>query len=276
MKPRALGWLRLATLAVLVVLAAVGCASSAQQTSGFAPAHSGNAAGATTSGAAPGMTSSLDGRRALPLRIHWQAIPRLPSDEVSEVDFLIDGRLGWVEHKAPYFYGDDGNWLVSSFLKPGKHTFTVRALTTQGKFVTGTVRARVPAPPTPPTAITATWTRIVTPADVAKATSGQPPPAGRWLLRVGPMGWQLHDPTPGGGLEFDVAYGPMRTLQMRPTIEHPPYPNSNNGGFCSDADPLSNWTYRATGGGRLLTLRPVGNDPCGDRVAVLEGTWKLT
>ena len=44
------------------------------------------------------------------------------------------------------------------------------------------------------------------------------------------MGWQLRDPTPGGswGL-FDVLYQPGGRLQMRPTIEYPPYPNSNNG-----------------------------------------------
>lgn len=265
--------MRIGALAVLIVFAAVGCASSAQQTARSATGRSHTA----TFGRALSVTSTLDGHGALPLRIHWQAIPRMPSDEVSEVDFLIDGRLGWVEHSAPYFYGDDGNWLVSSFLKPGEHTFTVRALTIQGRFATDVVRAGVPAPPTPSRAIAATWTHVVTTADVAKATSGQPPPAGRWVLRVGPAGWELRDPRPGAIWSlFDVAYGPTRALQMRPTIEYPPYPNGNNGGFCGDTDPLSNWTYRVTDGGRLLRLRPVGSDPCGDRVAVLEGTWTRT
>lgn len=39
------------------------------------------------------------------------------------MDFLIDGHQLWVEHNTPYFYGDDGNYLVTSFLKPGKHIF---------------------------------------------------------------------------------------------------------------------------------------------------------
>jgi hypothetical protein len=54
------------------------------------------------------VTSTLDGHAALPHRIHWQAFPSVPAADVSEVDFLIDGKLGWVEHHTPYFYGDDG------------------------------------------------------------------------------------------------------------------------------------------------------------------------
>jgi hypothetical protein len=36
------------------------------------------------------------------------------------VAFIIDGQRGWVEQKAPYFYGTDGNWLVTTFLTPGE------------------------------------------------------------------------------------------------------------------------------------------------------------
>jgi hypothetical protein len=61
----------------------------------------------------------------------------------------------------------------------------------------------------------------------------------------------LHDPT-GGGLLFDVGYGPSGSLQMRPTIEYPPYPNGNNGGFCEDIDPLWAWTYSVGDGARRL------------------------
>src|SRR5439155_2469482 len=35
----------------------------------------------------------------------------------------------WTTHSAPWYYGDNGNWLVASPLKPGEHTFAVRALT---------------------------------------------------------------------------------------------------------------------------------------------------
>jgi hypothetical protein len=257
--------------ALLLVLALAACSSAGGAASNGAAAPS--TAASSASAPALRVTSTLDGHAALPLRIHWQAFPSAPAAEVSEVDFLIDGRLGWVEHNTPYFYGDDGNWLVTSFLTPGEHTFTVRVITMDGHTATDMVRASVTAPPAPPSALGGvTWVHQVTPADVLKATSDQPPPPGRWQLRIGPMGWQLRDPTGGGGL-FDVGYGPGGSLQMRPTVEYPPYPNGNNGGFCQDTDPLWAWTYSVGDGGQTLTLRPVGHDPCGDRIAILAGTW---
>jgi len=182
------------------------------------------------------------------------------------VDFLIDGKLGWVEHNAPYVYGDDGNWLVTSFLKPGEHTFTVRAIGVEGQVATDPVTASVSPAPAPPLSLAGTWKRMVTAADVKKATSNQPPPTGRWELGIDAEGWQL-----GGGIVFDVAYPSGGKLQMRPTIEHPPVGNSDTGGFCTDTDPLWSWSYVVSA--NQLTLHPIGRDPCGDRVAILEGTW---
>jgi hypothetical protein len=219
------------------------------------------------------VTSTLDGHGVLPQRIHWQAFLSTPAVHISKVDFLIDGRLGWEETRSPYFYGRDGNWLVTSFLTPGQHAFTVRVITADGHMAgSNTVKASVVAPAAPSAAVAGTWTRVVTPADVTKATTNEPPPAGHWRLQIGPTGWQLHDPE-GGGQLFDVGYQRGSSLQMRPTIEYPPYPNSNSGGFCADTDRLWTWTYSVAGDGKSLTLRPVGHDPCGDRVAILAGTW---
>lgn len=260
---------------VLLVLVVAACSSPAG-VAGNEPAPTGRAATAVSAPVKLSVTSTLDRRAAVPVRIHWQAFPSAPAADVSEVDFLIDGKLGWVEHHAPYFYGDDGNWLVTSFLKPGEHTFTVRVITVDGHTAVDRVRAAVTAPPAPPSALHGvTWARQVTAADVRKATSGHPPPPGRWLLRISPDGWRLHDPT-GGGLLFDVGYRPGSGLQMRPAIEYPPYPNSNNGGFCQDTDPLWAWTYSVGDDGKTLALRPVGHDPCGDRIAILAGTWTRT
>src|SRR5690242_2018718 len=36
------------------------------------------------------VTSTLDGQTMLPQRIHWEATPSIPSDQVTELDFLID------------------------------------------------------------------------------------------------------------------------------------------------------------------------------------------
>ena len=254
---RPLAWLGLAAAVAL----AAGCSSGHAAT-----------ASPSKSPARLTVTSTLDGHGVLPQRIHWQAFPSASAAHISKVDFLIDGRLGWEETRSPYFYGRDGNWLVTSFLVPGRHTFTVRVITADGHMAASTVKASVAAPAAPSAALAGTWTRVVTPADVTKATTNEPPPAGHWRLQIGPTGWQLHDPE-GGGQLFDVGYQRGSGVQMRPTIEYPPYPNSNSGGFCADTDPLWTWTYSVAGDGKSLTLRPVGHDPCGDRVAILAGTW---
>jgi hypothetical protein len=253
---------RLATLTATALAVAPGCASSAQD------------AGRTVPSAPIALTSTLAGRTTLPLRIHWVARTSLPAAKVAEVRFLIDHRPAWQEHDRPYVYGDDGNWLVTSFLRPGEHIFTVELETFSGRTTSRSHRARVAAAPTPPRRLAGSWSRLVTRADVRRATSDEPPPAGRWRLGIGRTGWQLRDPQGGGGL-FDVAYASRRHLQMRPTIEHPPYPNANNGGFCRDTDPLAGWTFTLSDDGRRLTLAPVRRDPCGDRVAILAGTWEM-
>jgi hypothetical protein len=233
------------------------------------------AASASPASTALSITSSLDGKRVLPLRIHWTADPSLPPSSVVRVDFLIDGRLGWSELRAPYFYGDDGNWLVTTFLKPGEHRFTVRVTTATGKTASDTATARVGSAPAPPASLAGTWQHTVTAADVAHATSSQPPPTGRWKLKIGRLGWQMTDPQDGGGA-FDVAYLPHRRIQMRPTIEMPPYPNPSNGGFCADTDPLATWTAKTSPNANTMTLRPSRPDRCGDRIAILAGVWHRT
>ena len=217
------------------------------------------------------VSSTLDGLASLPHRIPWVVTPGIPIADVAEVDFLIDGTLAWVEYKAPYVYGDDGNWLVTSFLTPGSHTFTVRVVAVSGTSATRSVAASVSPPSAPAAALAGTWARTVTAADDSKATSGMLPPTGVWRLTIAAQGWEPLDPQGNKGL-FDVGYL-SSGLEMRPTIEYPPFPNSNNGGFCANTDPIFDWTYAIGGSGTTLTLHPAGQDPCGDRSAILEGTW---
>jgi hypothetical protein len=218
------------------------------------------------------VTSTLTGQSTLPHRIRWEAKPSVPAAQITEVDFLIDGQLAWVENVAPFDYGDDGNWLVTSFLVPGEHAFTVRLVTRNGPIATSTVNAVVDAPLPPPAGLAGTWRRTVTAADVEKSTSGSAPPPGAWRLTIAAAGWEPIDPQGNQGL-FDIGYQPAGTVEMRPTIEYPPYPNSNEGGFCNGVDPISNWTFATGSGRKTLTLHPAGKDPCGDRAAILEGTW---
>ena len=105
------------------------------------------------------VTSSLDGKTVLPLRSHWIAYPKIdPSQgQITQVDYLIDGYHAWSAHSAPWYYGDKGNWLVTSILKPGLHTFTVRAVVSADKVAVDKFQARVIAPPQPPARLAGRW-----------------------------------------------------------------------------------------------------------------------
>jgi hypothetical protein len=206
------------------------------------------------------VTSTLDGKKVLPLRIHWIARPHIALRQVAEVDYLIDGRLAWVEHNAPYVYGSDGNWLVTSFLSPGVHTFTVRAVTLTRRKASDTVKARVLPAPAPPPELAGTWARIVTEGD-----------AGRWTVTINSVGWLFDDPH-GGGQNQDVSYpGPGQVL-IRAAIEEPPAGAYKRGGaFCAhEPDPPGLYTYSVSSDGKTMTLTAVKTD-C--RQALLEGTW---
>jgi hypothetical protein len=256
---------------MLIPLTLAGCGGSSSTSSGSsAPAASGASSKSSPLAVAPSVSASLDGLSVLPARIHWTVKVSDPS-QVSEVDFLVDGQKGWVEKNPPYFYGNDGNWLVTSFLTPGMHTFSARVTTVSGGSVTDTVKAATTKPASPPAALSGRWARQVTDADTKKNTSDQPPPAGLWGLTIDARGWHLTDPDKGGG-SFDVGYLSGGRLDMRPTIEMPPYPNPTNGGFCDDTDPPATWSAAAAPGS-TMTLHPIGKDPCGDRIAILEGSW---
>jgi len=179
-------------LLALAMLAA-GCSSASA---------GGHPASPAVSSARLTVTSTLDGHTALPQRIHWQAFPR-PSAGVTEVDYLIDGKQLWVEHVTPYFYGSDGNYLVTTFLTPRAHAFTVRAVYANGHTATDTVTATVASAPPPPTALAGTWKGFT--KQPSSCSPGPCPSAGDWRLVISPIGWQVYDMSGGGGL-YDVVY----------------------------------------------------------------------
>jgi hypothetical protein len=272
--------IRYISMLMLTIISITACSPTSSKT----PANSLHPTSSPISPTAPSVlstptaaitvTTTLDGLTTLPHRIQWEAKPIDPDHQITEVDFLIDGQLAWVEHKAPYVYGSDDNYLVTSFLTPAEHSFAVRVLTSKGQSVDSTtVRANVAAAPLPPDILANTsWTRQVTGEDVKKATSEGPPPTGQWNLMINSVGWVIKTPV-GGGTISDVAYQSNGQVELRPTIEEPPFPNDMNGAFCEEPDPPFLWSYAISNDGKTLTLHPVGNDPCGDRIAVLEGTW---
>jgi hypothetical protein len=78
-------------------------------------------------------SSSLAKTSVLAHRIRWQGSANVSSSKVEAVDFLIGSKPRWTEHDAPYWYGSDGDWLVTSFLSPGVQQFAVRVKTTMDR-----------------------------------------------------------------------------------------------------------------------------------------------
>lgn len=208
------------------------------------------------------VTSSIAGMKVLPRRIRWIAKTSLPVSQVTEVDFLIDGKLAWVEHNAPYVYGDDTDWLVTSWLTPGSHRFSVRALAVGRRpAVTTTIAAVAPAGP-PPTELDNTrWT-------VVKSDPGGGP-SGTWTLTVDRTGWRIADPA-GGRNWIDVAYPAPGRITTRGGIWTRPHSDQEGNGWCEDTNAPVQLTWKVDGDSLTLS-HPVGNcDGLGD---FLSTTW---
>jgi hypothetical protein len=248
---------RVAMLA-LVAIAACSCGNGAP-----------DASSSPTAAPKFKVTSTIDGRATLPHRIYWQALPGVPSSDISEVDFLIDGKLRWVERNPPYFYGSDSNYLVTSFLAPGEHQFTVRAVRSDGRTATDTVRATVGPAPAPPAALAGTWRRF------QGGTSPGAPPPGNWRLVISSVGWQIYD-TAGTGDLLDVAYVKPGLLEIRTGMFTEPdsqNPVLDGNGWCN-GDPGPTIRLRYAVHGKSLTFAPIGARGCGGTDYVTGRDWR--
>ena len=193
------------------------------------------------------VTSTLDCKTVLPVRSHWIAYPKIdPSEgQVAEVDYLIDGFHAWTAHSSPWYFGDSGNWLVTTILKPGLHTFTVRAVVAPGNVAVDKFQARVVAPPKPPARLAGSWSR-----------------AGRTLF-IAKTGWTI-----GPNQIFDARYLANGNAVLGPEIiDRPEQPPT-----CG-ANPPQSWKVVLSASGKRMQLRPVGTDRCRARLAALRGTW---
>jgi len=266
-----------APTALLAVLSVAACSPGTTT--------SGQAASPAASSAKLSVTSTLDGHTTLPHRISWVATPSVPPADVTEVDFLIDGKVTWIEREAPYVFGGDDNganrgFLFTTWLSPGMHTFTARVIDTDGRKSAKTVTARVPLAPQPPAALKGMWARTMSGQDITKAGATQaPPPTGQWKIVFNHVGgWEL-DPL-GSGLVNGISvrghiihvYAP---IQMAPWVNNQTTTSafghhSLGGTDCTAAGPFG--TYRWSVSGSHLTLTPV-HEGCPNRQAVWAGVW---
>jgi hypothetical protein len=214
---------------------------------------------ATKSSTALSVVSTLDGETTLPHRIRWRATPS--STGISEVDFLIDDVQLWVERNPPYDYGDDGNYLVTSFLEPGKHLFVVRAVGLDGSTAEDSVTATVSAAPAPPADLAGQWTG---------SRHGGDYPSGSWRLIVTSEGWEIDDPE-GGGNRLDIAYLRPGLLEVR-TGMATGHEGFDLNGWCND-EPGPPVQYRWSVKGKALTLTQADGFGCEGFTEFITGPW---
>jgi hypothetical protein len=238
--------------------------------------------GAGATGRAFKVTSTLDGKTVLPHRIHWIGSP-LPRSTKVRIEFLIDGKLAGHEGSAPYTFADDGGYLVTSWLAPGKHRFTVRATARMGGAVAqDTVVARVLPSVTPPAALAGTWQRT-------PELAGHPNfPAGsyrlvfekRWIQdhfpgKFDPATSHNNGPGTGKGLIQDNDWDPgPQTFHVQGAVVFRPFDRTKaeGGSWCENFGPGVDYTWSVNG--TTLTLAPVGGkDPCGPRGFIWTGDW---
>jgi hypothetical protein len=212
------------------------------------------------------VASTLSGKHVLPHRIHWLGTPSLPPSEIREVEFLIDGKLSWVEHHSPYTYGYDGNYLVTSWMKPKVHTFTVVAVATNGRRAMIVTRARTAAPKAPPAALAGRWYRTLSPAEAR----GSGPP-GMWRLTIDDVGWRIVAPGRRQGALIDVAYLSSNTLEARGGIASRDHDPLENNPWCDE--PFEPVRYRWRVSADQLTLGLVRPRRCDGQSRVWAGAW---
>ena len=260
---------RLGLALCVVGTVTAGCSAGAGSGDAQRPASSSASASASASTTIK-VASSLDGLKVLPTRLAWTVAPKVSGGSasgsaVAKVEFMIDGAAAWVEHSAPYAYGSEGNLLVTTFLKPGTHTFTSHVATADGTTAEDTVTAAVqPSPPVPSVLLGVTWARQVSSMDLP----------GRWTITAKPFGWFFGDPQ-GGGANQDVSYPSPGKVIVRAYIDEPPAGKDlYGGGFCEPPDPTTTYAYRITADGKTLTFTAISKDGCAGRNNLLQGgTW---
>jgi hypothetical protein len=213
------------------------------------------------------VTSSLSGHKRLGHRIHWVAKPNVPPTNVLQVVYLIDGKKMWTEDHSPYDYGGNkGSYLVTSFLSPGIHIFTVQVDTLSGKTAHTSTRARVSKAPEPPSQLVGSWQRFIAQQSVPGS-----PPSGKWKLVISSVGWQVYD-TEGTGDLVDVVYPKPGQLQIQTGMVRG-HPKFDQNGWCNN-DPGPTLHYSWTVKNSQLRLHLLSGQPCqGFNGFATDGAW---
>jgi hypothetical protein len=247
----------------------------------FAAASSAMTAEQTTKAFTIG--SNLDGSTVLPHRIPWIAHASAPV-LFPGVEFLIDGKVVFDNRLEPYAFGADGRdeasgtrktgYLVTSWLAPGKHRFSVRGKAIVGGSRTTAARtfvARVAAPPAPPAQLAGTWLHqleTAVPPDPNRLYRGLTAPPGTYRLVVDRRYLRLSGPAPRKHLKIDYLAGPQTLTIRGPVWTGDP----DEGAVCDPWGPEASYSWSVSEG--MLTLEPAGTaDGCRQRGGIMTGEW---
>ncbi len=190
---------------------------------------------------------------------------------------MFDNRI------PPYAFGSDGRdeatgrvntgYLVTSWLSPGKHEFTVRARglgANRTTTATKTVVARVQPAKAPPAQLAGSWQRVLetaVPPDpnvLYREITAQP---GTYRLTIDPRFIRLSGPVPGH-VKFDFVARPAAITLGGPVWTGDP----SEGGACEPWGPAATYSWSVSD--RTLTLTPSSKtDACKQRGAILTGDW---
>jgi hypothetical protein len=238
------------------------------------------------------VTSSLDGKAVLPHRISWIAYPTIATSQIKAVDYLIDGKLDWIGDASPSTYSDTDGYLVTSWLSPGLHRFTVRVVARNGDTAADTVTARVLPAPVPPAALVGSWQRTINTAGApAPGSAGNPTstitPDGTYTITFSQKWIEDHFPgkfsisgsivgNSGDGFELLSDWTPGRaTFHVQGAVSIQPFDVNTDqlgGSWCEWGGPAANYSWAVTG--KVLTLKPVGGaDACSIRGFIWTGRW---
>jgi hypothetical protein len=244
---------------------------------------------ATPAAASFTATSTLDGKTVLPRHLRWLGSTTLPASQVAQVSFLIDGKVHWTETAPPYAYsGNQGaghvGYLVTTWLTPGRHRFTVQVKAKDGRTAVDKVTARVLPAPEVPTALSGTWQRTLAnpvPPDPG-SSANQPNPAGtytitftrRWIQDHFPGTYNANNSTCYGCILDDDYLAGTKTFQVWGAASFAPESSwgAEGGWWCYPDGPPATYSWSVSG--NTLTLAAVGgHDTCGQRSRTWTGTW---
>ena len=265
-----------ATIVTAFALAAAlfGCGSD-DRTSRQAGSPNGS------SGPEKEITSSIPEGAELTDPLRWHADLRgVNSADVSEVRFLIDGKVKHAEREEPFEFAGARNLLLPGTLGPGSHTFAVDAGLVGGGRLTAASTAKVSRRAEPiPAAAVGTWTRTVAPADVHRtegfreAAAGEALPVGRWTVEVGADGVARY--TDPFRRSDSLTVGQVRFEPGGSLIVGNEIPNAGGEGyFCPDT--VGTGTYRWSVSGDELGVKAVDDRECADRNSFWNGTFTRT